>query len=107
MYFDHTDKAIFWNNVSAAVNESGTTTDSNWHYWVITKAAGQAPIMYKDGTNVSANQSAVTFATTNDHLTIGTQIDNTYPFNGDIDEFAVYNKSPNTNPNYFSLYCWN
>ena len=77
-------------------SESGSTTDTNWHYFVITRSTfgvGNTKV-YKDGADVTAvgpsiddpdllvNASPVVLGSNQAHATF---------FPGSIDEFAIYN----------------
>jgi hypothetical protein len=76
------------------VRESGATTDTNWHHFVITRT-GPGPgstRLYKDGVDVTAEVDPNRNLTSNaSPLTLGRYVATAgFYFNGTLDEVAVY-----------------
>jgi hypothetical protein len=68
--------------------ETGTTTDSLWHHYAVTKN-GSTVKMYKDGSEISTTfVNDLTLTDTENPLWIGVEISTGY-FNGSMDEVAV------------------
>lgn len=88
------DKMQFDNDVGTIVRESGTTTDTAWHHWAITRtAAGTGNTkLYKDGADVTTEASPANALSSNATvLTIGRYNSGSgLYFDGALDEMAVY-----------------
>ena len=72
-------------------SESGSTTDSDWHHWVVTRSAnGATTRVYKDGQDVTTSVSSQTFTNTTSSLLIGAFVPEgpQFFFDGAIDEVA-------------------
>lgn len=94
LYFDITTNKlqVELSGSTQNVNETGSTTDNNWHHWVVTRASGGPTTLYKDGVDVTNFLANPTYGATTGTLNIGGYRDGTsYPFDGAIDEVAIYN----------------
>ena len=78
-------------DIDTIATESGTTTDANWHHFVVTHAPGDTKV-YKDGVNVTTVVNNSRFTTSNTAaLNLGRYTFlNGLNFNGSLDEVAVY-----------------
>jgi glucose/arabinose dehydrogenase len=88
-------KFTFDNDATTIVQESGTTADTNWHHFVITRS-GSGPgntKLYKDGIDVTTEVNTSASLSTNSSAVAIGRYSSTYGlyFNGSLDEVAVYN----------------
>jgi hypothetical protein len=92
--FFFNNKFTFDNDNNDIVAESGTTTDTNWHHFVVTRTGtgtGNTKI-YKDGVNVTTEIGITrTLASNASNVSLGryTVSDGLF-FKGSLDEVAVY-----------------
>ena len=88
------NKLVFDDDNNTIVTESGTTSDTNWHHFVITRSgtgAGQTKV-YKDGVNVTTEVNPnLNLSSNSTSARIGAY-DPAFGlhFNGTLDEVAVY-----------------
>lgn len=85
---------LYWsNNGTNMFDGSSISLDTNWHHIVITRSSTNSWIMYKDGAQVSTGSLSTNLGTTN-HFTIGdTYQNNSFAFNGMIDEVGVWSRA--------------
>ncbi|MBT4153430.1 MAG: hypothetical protein HOE53_02160 [Candidatus Magasanikbacteria bacterium] len=83
------------NNSVAYIRSTATTIDGEWHHVVGTydKDAGGVDEMklYVDGVLEEVGDYSTAISTSANDLRIGTYYSNTYNFDGDIDEVAIWN----------------
>jgi PKD repeat protein len=96
LYFDIASNKFILerSNIANVVQESGSTTDSGWHHWVVTRSAnGTTTRVYKDGVDVTTALGSQTFTNTTSSLLIGAFAAGgpRFFFDGAIDEVAIYN----------------
>jgi peptidoglycan hydrolase CwlO-like protein len=96
IYFEGDNTLVFGNTSQGIVKTSVTTTDTNWHYYVLTRTgsgAGNTKI-YKDAINVTTDvtPSATTVSNTT-ALSIGYYGGLGLYFNGSLDEIALYSRA--------------
>ena len=87
------NKLTFDNDSSVIVQEAGTTVDTNWHHFVVTRSGSGAgnTKLYKDGLDVTA-EIGTQFALASNALPLRIGAYDPYGlyFNGTVDEIAVY-----------------
>ena len=88
------NKLTFDNDSSVVVQETGTTADTNWHYFAIARSGSGTgnTKLYKDGVDVTAEVTPAALLASNAvPLNLG-RYNSTYGlyFNGSVDEVAVY-----------------
>jgi len=96
LYFDIASNrfTLERSNVANVAQESGSTTDSIWHHWVVTRSAsGTTTRIYKDGVDVTTALGSQTFTNTTSSLLIGAFVAGgpRFFFDGAVDEVAIYN----------------
>ena len=96
LYFDVASNRFILerSNVANIAQESGSTTDLDWHHWVVTRSAnGTTTRIYKDGQDVTTIVGSQTLANTTSNLFIGAFVPSgpRFFFDGAIDEVALYN----------------
>jgi glucose/arabinose dehydrogenase len=77
------------NGAGVIARESGTTTDTAWHHFVVTKN-GSAIRIYKDGVDVTSNTSSSTLTNSSTNLWFGRWNDSSVYGNVRLDEVAIY-----------------
>ena len=89
--FFFNNKLTVDDDVATVATESGTTTDQNWHHFVVTRAPGVTKI-WKDGVDVTAPVNDARVFTSNAvALNLGRYTFlNGLNFTGSLDEVAVY-----------------
>jgi glucose/arabinose dehydrogenase/PKD repeat protein len=85
------------NDATTIVQESGTTADTNWHHFVVTRSGSGSgnTRLYKDGIDVTTEvNTSVSLSTNSSALAIG-RYNPTYGlyFPGSLDEIAVYSSA--------------
>ena len=98
LYFDIVFEQVHrWSesNSPNVARESGSTTDSDWHHWVVLARRTARPrAMYKDGSTSRSSSARRRFTNTTNNLLIGafvTRAALSFFFDGAIDEVAIYN----------------
>ncbi|MEJ7696122.1 MAG: LamG-like jellyroll fold domain-containing protein [Candidatus Limnocylindrales bacterium] len=77
------------NGAGTIARESGTTTDTAWHHFVVTKN-GSAIRIYKDGVDVTSNTAATSLTNSSTNLWFGRWNDGSVYGNVRLDEVAIY-----------------
>lgn len=94
IYFATSDNKFHFEkvNVQATATETGTT-DTKWHYWVVSQPAGAVNcVIYKDGADVTSITNTSSFADTASALEIGRESGST-GFDGGLAHCALYNRA--------------
>lgn len=85
------NSARFWSNGAGILTGSTVMNDSNWHHIVVVRS-GDNWELFIDANSEDTNTSSGSLDTSNNYR-IGINVGNNNPFNGTIDEVAIWNRS--------------